>query len=68
MIRRVGSIELLGAHGGPRIVRTKESIRKVNNRLRRKKEVSATSVRRILQIDLGLKPYKKVIEPSLTFG
>ena len=28
--------------------------------------ISATSVRRILKVDLGLKPYKKVIEPSLS--
>jgi transposase len=77
MIRRTGSIELPGTHGGPRIVRTKENIQKVKSRVRRKKGVSArklsvelgisaTSVRRILKIDLGLKPYKKVIEPSLS--
>jgi len=28
--------------------------------------VSATSVRRILKIDLGLKPYKKAMKPSLS--
>ncbi|CAF2054397.1 unnamed protein product, partial [Rotaria magnacalcarata] len=28
--------------------------------------ISATRVRRILKIDLGLKPYKKVIESSLS--
>ena len=77
MIRRTGSIELSGTHSGPRIVRTKENILKVKNRLRRKTGVSAqklsmelgisaTSVRRILKVDLGLKPYKKVIEPSLS--
>ena len=77
MIRQTGSIELAGTHGSPHIVRTKENIQKVKNRLRRKKGVparklsmelgiSATSVRRILKIDLGLKPYKKVIEPSLS--
>ncbi|CAM4980319.1 unnamed protein product [Rotaria socialis] len=77
MIRRTGSIELSGTYDGPRIIRTKENIQKVKNRLRRKKRVSArklsmelgisaTSVRRILKIDLGLKPYKKVIEPSLS--
>ena len=27
--------------------------------------ISATSIRRILKVGLGLKPYKKVIEPSL---
>ena len=77
MIRRTGSIELSATHNGPRIVRTKENILKVKNRLRRKTGVSArklsielgisaTSVRRILKIDLGLKPYKKIIEPSLS--
>ena len=77
MIRRTGSIELSGTHGGPRIVRTKENVLKVYNCLRRKTGVStrklsmelgisATIVRRILKIDLGLKPYKKVIEPSLS--
>ena len=74
MIRRTGSIELSGTHGGPHIVRTKENILKVNNCLRRKIGVSArklsmelgisaTSARRILKIDLRLKPYKKVTEP-----
>ena len=41
MIRRTGSIELSGTHGDPRIVRTKEDILKVKNRLRRKTGVSA---------------------------
>jgi len=77
MIRGTGSIELPGTLGGPRVFRTKNNILKVKNRLRRKKRVSArklsieldistTSIRRILKIDLGLKPYKKVIEPSLS--
>ena len=77
MIRRTGSIGLSGTHGGPRIVRTKENIIKVKNRLRRKTGVSArkpsmelgisaANVRRILKVDLGLKPYKKVSEPSLS--
>ena len=76
MIRRTGSIELSGTHGDPRIVRTKENILKVKNRLRRKTGVSArklsmelgistTSVRRTLKVGLGLRPYKKIIEPSL---
>ena len=62
MIRRTGSIELSGTHGGPRIIRTKENILKVKNRLRGKTRVSArklsmeldlsaTSVRRILKVD-----------------
>ena len=77
MVRRSGSIQLTGTRGGPRIVRTKENIRKVKTRLQRKKRVSvrklsmelaisATSIRRILKEDLGLKPYKKVIEPALS--
>ena len=77
MIRRIGSIELFGIHGGQSIVRTKENIPKVKNCLRRKTGVSArnlsmelgisaTSVRRLLKVDLGLKPYKKVIEPLLS--
>ena len=41
MIRRTGSIELSGTHDGPRIVRTKENILKMKNRLRRKTGVSA---------------------------
>ena len=76
MIRQSGSIQLLDACDGPRIVTTKENIQKVKNRLRQKQKVSARklsrelgisaiSVRRILKIDLGLKPYKTTIEPSL---
>ncbi|CAF1494370.1 unnamed protein product [Adineta ricciae] len=77
MIRRSGGIKLASPPGRPRIVRTKENIRKVKNRLRRKKRVSARklsmeldisdrSVRRILRNDLGLRPYKKIIEPALS--
>ena len=62
MIRQSGSIQLPCTHGGPQIVRTKENIQKVKNRLRRKQKVldrklsrergiSVTSVRRILKID-----------------
>ena len=29
-------------------------------------DISATSVRRILKNDLGLKPYRKIIEPALS--
>ena len=77
MIRRTGSIQLSGTHGGPRIVRTKENILREKNHLRRKTGVSArklamelgisaTNVRRILKVDLGLKPCKKVIESLLS--
>ena len=41
MIRLTGSIELSDTHGGPRIVRTKENILKMKNRLRRKTGVFA---------------------------
>ena len=50
MIRRSGSITLTGTRGGPRIVRTRENIQKVKNRLRRKKRVSA----RKLSMELGI--------------
>ena len=53
---------------------TKENIKKVKNRLYRKQDISlkafegasATSMRRILNIDLELKPYEKIIELSLS--
>ena len=50
MIRRSGSIQLTGTCGGPRIVRTKENIQKVKNRLRRKNGISA----RKLSLELGI--------------
>ncbi|CAF2046656.1 unnamed protein product [Rotaria magnacalcarata] len=77
MIRQYGSIELSSPPGRPRIARTSENIRKVNNRCRRKRRVSARklsmeldiserSVRRILKNDLGLRRYKKIVEPALS--
>ena len=77
MIRRSGSITLSKPPGCPRLVRTKHNIQKVKHRLRRKKKVSTRkismeldlsepSVRRIMKKDLGLYPYKKVIEPALS--
>lgn len=77
MIRRTGSINLLTPPGRSRTVRTKGNIQKVKNRLRRKNGVSARklsieldisdrSVRRILKDNLGLRPYKKIIEPALS--
>ena len=71
MIRRSGSIKLSCSP------RTKGNIQKVKHRLRRKKRVSTRklsmeldiserSVRRIMKNDLGLRPYKKVIEPLLS--
>ena len=38
MICRTGSIDLSKSSGAPRLIRTKENIQKVKNRLRRKKE------------------------------
>ena len=76
MIRQSGFIKLSSPPGGPRFARTKGNIQKVKHRLRRKKRVSARklsmefgiserTVRRIMKNDLGLRPYKKVIEPLL---
>ena len=77
MIRRFGSVKMSSLPGGPRFARTKGNIQKVKHRLRRKKRVSGRklsteldiserSVRRIMKKDLGLRPYKKVIEPLLS--
>jgi len=77
MIHQYGSITLSSPPGWPRLVRTKENIQKVKHRLRRKKKVSPRkismeldlsepNVRRIMKNDLGLYPYKKVIEPLLS--
>ena len=76
MIFQFGSIGLTSPSSRPRIVRTNESIRKVKNRLCRKGrvlarkfsmelDISERSVRRILKVDLGLRLYKKIIEPAL---
>ncbi|CAF1502232.1 unnamed protein product [Didymodactylos carnosus] len=77
MIAETGSIELSTSPGRPRIIRTKNTIKKVKNRLKWKKRVktrkliselkiSRRSVQRILKNDLGLMSYKKRIEPLLT--
>ena len=77
MIRRFGSVKLSSPPGGPRFARTKGNIQKVKHRLHRKERVSARklsmkldisdrSVRRIMKKDLGLRLYKKVIEPLLS--
>ena len=77
MIHQPDSIKLSSPSGGPCFARTKGSIQKVKHRLRRKKRVSTRklsmdlsifyrSVRRIMKNDLGLRPYKKVIEPLLS--
>ena len=77
MIRHFGCIKLSSPPDGPRFARTKGNIQKVKHRLRPKKRISARklsmelgiserSVRRIMKNDLGLRPYKKVIEPLLS--
>ena len=77
MIRQTGTISLSSPPGCPRLVRTKANIKKVKDRLRRKSRVSARkiateldisriSVRRILKNDIGLRPYKKIMELSLS--
>ena len=77
MIRQSGSIKLSSPPGSPRFARRKGNIQKVKHRLCRKKRVSARklsmelgiserSVRQIVKNDLGLSPYKKVIEPLLS--
>ena len=77
LITDTGGITLSHSSGRPRIIRTKGMIRKVKNRLKRKKKVSIRklaveldisngSVQRILKEDLGCRPYKKRIEPLLT--
>jgi len=79
MISDTGSIQLSTSPGRPRIIRAKEMVQKVKSRLKRKKRVSSrilakeldisrTSVRRILTIDLGCRAYKKRIEPLMTDG
>ena len=76
-VRETGGIALFKSTGRPRTIRTKESIQKVENRLKQRKTVSSrklarelgisrTSVRRILKNDLGLHAYKVQNEPSLT--
>ncbi|CAF4593997.1 unnamed protein product, partial [Didymodactylos carnosus] len=77
MIRETGSIQLARSPGRPRLIRTTGTIQKVKSRLKCKKRVSSRklaseldisrrSVQRILQNDLGLRAYKKIIEPFLT--
>ena len=75
-INETGAIQIRNSPGHPRTTRTKHMIRKVKQRLNRKKRVSTTelekklcisnsSVRRILQDDLGYFPYKKIIQPAI---
>ena len=76
MIDETGSINLLVSSGRPRTARTNANIKKVKQKLQRKKistrglaldlSISHESARRILRDDLGCRPYKHVIEPALT--
>ena len=77
MTRDTGSISLSYSPGRPRVARTKNIIQRVKGRMNRKKristrklanelDVSERSMRRILKDDLGLRPYKKRLEPLLT--
>ncbi|CAF1037694.1 unnamed protein product [Rotaria magnacalcarata] len=76
MIEKTGAIRLSAPPGPPRIIRTKQMIEKVKNRLKRKKKVSSrilahelsvsrTSVRRILRDDLQYHAYKMRVVPLL---
>ena len=77
MIRQSGSSKLSSPSGGPCFATTKGNIQKIKHRLCRRKRVSIRklsmdlriserSVRRIMKNDVGLCPYKKVIEPLLS--
>jgi hypothetical protein len=77
MIDQTGSINISSPPGCPRLIRTPGAIQKVKNRTKRKKRlsvrklsndlnISQISINRILKIDLGYRPYKKIIEPFLT--
>ena len=77
MIRETGSISMTTSSGRPRTIRTKTMVQKIKSRLKRKKRVSSrklaqeldisrTSVRRVLNDDLGLRPYKIRIVPHIT--
>lgn len=70
MICQSGYIQLHGTCDGPRIVRPKENMQKLKNHLSRKQyvlaqnlsrelSISATTVRRILKIDLSSNPIKR---------
>ncbi|CAM2721683.1 unnamed protein product [Rotaria socialis] len=76
-IRDTGCINLSTSPGRPRTIRTKAAIRKIKNRVERRRSVSSrkiarelgisrTSIRRILKNDLELQAYKIQKEPLLT--
>ena len=77
MIRDTGEISLTCPTGCPRIIRTKETIRKAKNHFKGSKTtssrklalslaISRSSALRIIKEDLKLKSYKMVTEPLLT--
>ena len=77
MIDKTGAIQLSAPPGPPRTVRTKNLIRKVKNRLKRKTRVSSrklaleldvsrTTVRRDLRNDLNCYAYEQRVEPLIT--
>ena len=77
MINETGSIKLRNSPGRPRTARTKDMIRKLKQRLNRKKRLSTrklekelcisdSSVHRILHDDLGCFPYKKITQSAIT--
>jgi transposase len=76
MIDETGSINLSVSSARPRTARTNANIKKVKQKLQRKKVstrkvaldlgISQKSAHRILRDDLGCRPYKHMIEPALT--
>ena len=78
MIAKDGTIKLSKPPGRPRTARTKATIQKIKNRLKRKKkpistrklanelDISQPSVYRVLKDDLQLRSYKKVVQPLLS--
>lgn len=77
MIDKTGAIQLSAPPGPPRLLRTKDLIQKVKNRLKHKTrvssrklalelEVSRATVRRVLKDDLKCYAYKQRIEPLIT--
>ena len=74
---KTGSIDLSKPSGRPRVIRSKETIEKIQNRFKCNKRVSSRklakqfdiserSVGWILKGDFELRPYKKQTEPLLT--
>ena len=72
-----GSVDLKRPPGRSRTIRTKTTIQKVKRKMNRKipllavklaaeMNFSETTVRRVLNKDLKLKPYKMTVQPSLT--